>query len=388
MHDPIVSSFFLIFTGAAVLGTLALYARQSLLLAYILLGILLGPSVLGLIPNLELLEQISHIGITFLLFLLGLDLQPRELLHLLRKTTTVTLASSALFAALGVAAGQLSGFNLTESLLIGAAAMFSSTIIGIKLLPTTVLHHQHAGEIMTSVLLLQDLIAILVLLLLQGHAGGQGMGMDIALLGVFLIGLVVAAFAIEAYVLNRLLMRFDRIREYIFLLAIGWCLGIAELSAWLGLSTEVGAFIAGISLAASPIAPYIADSLRPLRDFFLVVFFFSLGGAFELGLLADVLLPAALFAVALLLIKPWVFRGLLTRVGEKPGLSLEMGVRLGQISEFSLLIAVLATTTGVIGERASYFIQAATILTFVLSSWYIVRTYPTPIAVSDALRRD
>ncbi|MCP5352880.1 MAG: cation:proton antiporter [Chromatiales bacterium] len=388
MHDPIVSSFFLIFTGAAVLGTLALYARQSLLLAYILLGILLGPSVLGLIPNLELLEQISHIGITFLLFLLGLDLQPRELLHLLRKTTMVTLASSALFAAVGYVAGQLTGFTPLESLLIGAAAMFSSTIIGIKLLPTTVLHHQHAGEIMTSVLLLQDLIAILVLLLLQGHAGGEGVGTDIALLGIFLVAVVVAAFVIEAYVLRRLLTRFDRIREYVFLLAIGWCLGIAELSAWLGLSTEVGAFIAGVSLAASPIAPYIADSLRPLRDFFLVVFFFSLGGAFDLGMLADVLLPAALFAAALLLIKPWVFRGLLTRLGEKPALSLEMGVRLGQISEFSLLIAVLAATTGVIGARASYFIQASTILTFMLSSWYIVRTYPTPIAVSDALRRD
>lgn len=388
MHDPIVSSFFLIFTGAAVLGTLALYARQSLLLAYILLGILLGPSVLGLIPNLELLEQISHIGITFLLFLLGLDLQPRELLHLLRKTTMVTLASSALFAAVGYVAGQLTGFTPLESLLIGAAAMFSSTIIGIKLLPTTVLHHQHAGEIMTSVLLLQDLIAILVLLLLQGHAGGEGVGTDIALLGIFLVAVVVAAFVIEAYVLRRLLTRFDRIREYVFLLAIGWCLGIAELSAWLGLSTEVGAFIAGVSLAASPIAPYIADSLRPLRDFFLVVFFFSLGGAFDLGMLADVLLPAALFAAALLLIKPWVFRGLLTRLGEKPALSLEMGVRLGQISEFSLLIAVLAAATGVIGERASFFIQAATILTFVLSSWYIVRIYPTPIAVTDALRRD
>ncbi|MCB1737015.1 MAG: cation:proton antiporter [Gammaproteobacteria bacterium] len=388
MHDPIVFSFFLIFTGAAVLGTVALYARQSLLLAYIAVGVLFGPSVLGLIPNLELIEQISHIGITFLLFLLGLDLQPRELIHLLRKTTMITLASATVFALIGFTAGLLAGFNTQEALLIGAAAMFSSTIIGIKLLPTTVLHHQHAGEIMTSVLLLQDLIAILVLLLLQGHQGGEGVLLDIALLGLFLILLVIAAFLVEAWLLNRLLARFDRIREYIFLLTIGWCLGLAELSAWLGLSTEIGAFIAGISLAASPISQYIADSLRPLRDFFLVVFFFSLGGALELNMLASVVLPAALFALALLAVKPWVFRWLLTTAGETPHLSLEMGVRLGQISEFSLLIAVLAAATGFIGERASYFIQAATILTFVVSSWYIVRTYPTPIAVSDALRRD
>ena len=241
---------------------------------------------------------------------------------------------------------------------------------------------------MTSVLLLQDLIAILVLLLLQGHQGGEGVLTDIALLGVYLILLVIAAFLVEAWLLNRLFARFDRIREYIFLLTIGWCLGLAELSAGIGLSSEIGAFIAGISLAASPIAQYIADSLRPLRDFFLVVFFFSLGGALELGMLGSVMLPAALFALVLLAIKPWVFRRLLAAAGEKPSLSMEMGVRLGQISEFSLLIAVLAASTGFIGERASYFIQASTILTFMVSSWYIVRTYPTPIAVIDALRRD
>lgn len=389
-HDSILFSIFLIFTGAAVLATVALYARQSLIVAYIALGMILGVPGLNLIDDLELMSGLAHIGIIFLLFLLGLDLQPRELLHMLRKTTVITLVSSLIFAAIGFGVAALFDFSMKESLLIGAATMFSSTIIGIKLLPTTVLHHQHAGEVMTSVLLAQDLIAILVLLLLEGSRSSEaGAGLeDLLLLAVVLVGIIVMAFLIQATVLNWLLSRFDRIREYIFLIAIGWCLGLAELASGLGLSGEMGAFIAGVSLAASPIAPYIAESLRPLRDFFLVIFFFALGAGFDLTMLTTVLLPASLLAVLILLIKPRVFEFLFRKVGERADLSLEMGYRLGQISEFSLLIAVLATQTRFIGQQASYLIQLATLITFIFSSWYIVRRFPTPIATTDELRRD
>ncbi len=387
-NEQIVFSVFLIFTGAAVLATVALYARQSLLVAYIALGMILGPAGFSLIKDVSLISQIAHFGIIFLLFLLGLDLQPKELLNMLRKTTVVTVTSSLLFAAIGISAGLLIGFNLREAILIGAATMFSSTIIGIKLLPTTVLHHQHAGEVMTSVLLLQDLIAIMVLLMLEGYQSAETVFIDTLILIFSLIGITVLAFIIQAKVLNHLLTRFDRIREYIFLVAIGWCLGLAELTSWLGLSAEIGAFIAGISLATSPIATYIAESLRPLRDFFLVIFFFAVGAAFNLDMLSSVVLPAAALAAIYLFLKPQVFKWLLTRLDEPAELSLEMGYRLGQVSEFSLLIAVLALQTGFIGERASYFIQAMTLFTFMASSWYIVRRFPTPIATSDKLRRD
>lgn len=387
-HDSILFSVFLIFTGAALLATVALYARQSLIIAYIALGMILGAPGLNLIEDLELMSGLAHIGIIFLLFLLGLDLQPRELLHMLRKTTVVTLVSSLVFAAIGFGVAYLFGFSIKESLLVGAATMFSSTIIGIKLLPTTVLHHQHAGEVMTSVLLLQDLLAILVLLLLEGSRGGETMITDLLILAVVLVGLIVMAFWVQATVLNWLLSRFDRIREYIFLLAIGWCLGLAELASVLSLSAEMGAFIAGVSLAASPIAPFIAESLRPLRDFFLVIFFFALGAGFDLNMLSTIVLPAALLATLVLVIKPRVFEFLFKKVGERDDLSLEMGFRLGQISEFSLLIAVLATQTQFIGPQASYLIQVSTLITFIFSSWYIVRRFPTPIATSDRLRRD
>ena len=163
---------------------------------------------------------------------------------------------------------------------------------------------------------------------------------------------------------------------------------MAELSEALGLSPEIGAFIAGIAVATEPISRFIAESLKPLRDFFLVVFFFSLGASFDLSAMEAVLLPASVLATISLLLKPLVFEKLWQYEGESLDRSREVGARLGQISEFSLLIAVLATESAVISMQASYLIQLATLMTFIVSSYYIVLRYPTPIAVSDRLRRD
>ncbi len=388
MGQSIVFSVFLIFTGAAVLATLALYARQSMLVAYILLGMIIGPSALGLVNDVQLLQDLSHVGIVFLLFLLGLNLHPQNLWHMFRNATLVTLLSSALFAGLGAAIALLFAYNLVEAAVIGAALMFSSTIIGLKLLPSTVLHHQHTGEIIISVLLLQDLIAIIILLILHGLGGDHPGWQGIVPLALTLPAFMLFAFAFSRYVLTRLLARFDTIQEYIFLLAIGWCLGMAELANSVGLSAEIGAFIAGIAVATEPISRFIAESLKPLRDFFLIVFFFSLGAAFDLSAMGAVWMPALVLAAIALLFKPWVFKRLWIYEGEAPAQAGEIGVRLGQISEFSLLIAVLATESAIIGMQASYLIQLATLITFIASSYYIVLRYPTPIAVSDRLRRD
>ncbi|MGB5200320.1 MAG: cation:proton antiporter [Sedimenticolaceae bacterium] len=387
-HDPIVFTIFLVFTGAAIFATVALFARQSLLVAYILLGALLGPSALGLVSDPELIRSISEFGIMFLLFLLGLNLQPQELIRMVTKTTQVTLLSSLIFFAVGFGVSLVFGFRWQEALLVGGAATFSSTIVGLKLLPTTMLHHQRTGEVIISILLLQDLLAIVLLLVVQGSAHGGMEIADVAKLLVSLPALIGFAWMVERHVLIRLIRKFDKIQEYIFLMAIGWCLGMAELAMLLGLSAEIGAFIAGVVLASSPISMFIAESLKPLRDFFLVLFFFSLGAGFDVGVIGKVILPAAILALALMLLKPPVFRWLLLRTGESEKRSHEVGYRLGQMSEFSLLLAVLAVESQVIGAEASYLIQLSTLLTFLVSSYLVVLRFPTPIAVSDALRRD
>lgn len=387
-EDPVVFTIFLIFTGAALLATVVLYARQALLSSYILLGIFLGPWGVGLVPDPDIVKAVAHIGIIFLLFLIGLDLPVQKFYHLVRKTTIVTGVSSLLFLAVGVALGSQFGFSMIESLVIGFTLMFSSTIIGLKLLPTTVLHHKRTGEVMISILLLQDVIAIAVLLFLEGMRRGEMPLFEIGSLILTLPMMFVFAYLVERYVLSVLIRRFDRIQEYIFLLAIGWCLGMAELAAVFGLSHEIGAFIAGVSLATGTISQFIAERLKPVRDFFLVLFFFSIGASLNLVVLQEVILLAMLIALVMLVMKPVAFKWLLKKSGESTGRSMEVGFRLGQMSEFSLLIAVLALEIGVIGAEVSYMIQASTVMTFLVSSYWVVLRFPTPVAVSDRLRKD
>ncbi len=386
--ESILYAIFLIFTGAAIVATAALYARQSLLVAYIVVGLLAGPHVSGLISDPALITDIANVGIIFLLFLLGLNLEPDDLKNLLREATVVTLLSSALFALSGFLIASLFGFGAIDSIVIAATMMFSSTIVGLKLLPTSALHHQRMGEIIVSILLLQDMIAVIVLLLLQGFGTDGSAVTEIARVLLLLPLVSAAAYFTSKHVLSRLFLTFDQISEYIFLLTLGWCLGIAELAHAIGLSHEIGAFIAGVSLAANPIARFIAESLKPLRDFFLIMFFFGLGAGFDIFRVSDVILPAAALAIGAIVLKPFVFKRLLQREKEKKKLAGEIGVRLGQISEFSLLVAVAATSTGIITEAASMTIQTATILTFVMSSYWIVMHYPTPIATDEKLRRD
>ncbi|MEM7360960.1 MAG: cation:proton antiporter [Pseudomonadota bacterium] len=381
-------SLFLIFVGAAVFATLALLARQSLIIGYIVLGIVLGPWGLKWVNDTELIQDISNVGIIFLLFLLGLNLSPRKLLELLRQTTIVTVLTSAVFATVGWAIATLAGFDTRNAVIVGVACMFSSTIIGLKLLPTTVLHHRHTGEVIISVLLLQDLIAIVVLLAFQAVSSESNTLVELAKLVVLLPALIGVAWLLEKYLLTKLFFKFDRIQEYVFLLALAWCIGIAQLAHSIGFSYETGAFIAGITVATSPIALFIAESLKPLRDFFLVLFFFALGAGLNTSVLGSIWVPAVALGIVMLLVKPVVFRYALRGVSETNKLGWETGFRLGQMSEFSLLIMFVALQSALVEPTTVYFVQLATLVTFIGSSYSIVLRYPTPVAVSDRLRRD
>lgn len=390
--DPssVTFAFFLIFSGAAVLASIALYTRQPLIIAYIALGALMGPYGLAWVTDLQQLSDIGHIGIIFLLFLLGLDMQPQALFVTLRKSTLVGLTSSGIFFVCAWCLAYVFDFSGIEATIVAIAMIFSSTIIGIKLLPTTVLHHRHIGEMMVGLLLLQDLLAIIVLVLILASSPSAHDQTAWRLVQVVfaLPALGVIAWAFVRYVLLKLIQRFDRFHEYIFLLAIGWCLGVAEAAQAFGLSAEIGAFVAGVSIATSPISQYIAVNLKPLRDFFLILFFFAVGARFNLSMLPQVWLPAVSMALLVVAMKPVVYRFLLKGVSEKRSLAWDLGFRLGQASEFSLLIAYIAFDAGLISIRGSLTIQAATIISLLVSSYIVVLNYATPIAISDRLRRD
>ena len=388
MEAGIIESFFVIFTGAAALAAAALYTRQPLIVAYIVIGCAFGPHGIALVPDASMLAEIGEIGIIFLLFLVGLDLPPSKLKDMLGESVVTALASSAVFAVIGFAIVTLFGYTLMEAVVAGIACMFSSTILGIKLLPTTVLHHRHIGEIVISLLLIQDLIAVVALLVLAGFdSDGGGALMTTLTVAVALPVVVGVAFAGVRFVVVPLLTRFDVFSEFTFLLTIGWCLGIAYLSHALYLSWEIGAFVAGVSLANSPIAQYITENLRPLRDFFLVLFFFSVGAAIDPVVILHVWLPTLLLALVLVAVKPPVFRALLRWQQESSGVATEVAYRLGQTSEFSLLLVFVAGTA-LLSTEAAHIVQGATVLTLLLSTYLVIFRYPSPIAVSAELRRD
>jgi Kef-type K+ transport system membrane component KefB len=288
---------------------------------------------------------------------------------------------------LGLVTALALGYPIIDSLIIGVALMFSSTIVSLKLIPTTQLHHHHVGEVMISVLLLQDVIAI-VLILLVTEGGMDNIAVSVALLFLKLIVLCLLSFVIVKLVITKLFIKFDVIKEHTFILALGWGLFVAGAAKLLGLSFEMGAFIAGVSLATVPNALVIAEEFKPLRDFFLILFFFSIGAKFDLVISQQLIIPGLIITALLMVAKPLVFNWGFKAIGEKPNNSAELGIRLGQASEFSLLIAFSAMASGLIEERSSYLIQLIVVLTFVASTYWVVNVYPTPISYKSGQRKD
>jgi len=386
-YQNIIFEFVLIFAGAAIFSTIFLYLKQPVILAYIAFGFIAGPLSLGLIERPEHIEKLSHIGVILLLYLLGMNLKPDRLYQLFSKTAIVTLLTSAVFLVAVTLTAIAFGFEVIESIIIGAALMFSSTIVSLKLIPTTALHHRHTGEMMISVLLMQDIIAIILIVILTGGQS-ENVGLTVVYLFIKLILLAVVAFGIVKYVVNNLFSRFDTIQEYTFLLALGWGLLGAGVAEMIGLSYEMGAFIAGVAFASSPISLVIAEHLKPLRDFFLILFFFSIGAQFDFLVTQDVLLAGFVIALLIMIVKPLTFKKGFQLIGEDKDFSAELGSRLGQGSEFSLLVAYSALAGGWIDSHASYLIQMVVIMTFVMSTYWVVYRYRTPISSTEKNRMD
>lgn len=387
--NNILFELVLIYAGAALLATIFIFIKQPVILSYIVLGILIGPYSpfqTTLISDPEHIEQIGHFGVILLLFLVGLNLHPNKLYMLFRKTSLLTISTCFIFAVAIALVARLF-LPLQDAIIVGAALMFSSTVIGLKLIPTTALHNRHIGEMMISVLLFQDIIAISIMLIFINEPGSI-MLKTFPILILKGVVLSVAAFVIVKYILLRLFKKFDTIQEYIFLLSIGWCLGMAKAAQSLGLSYEIGAFIAGVTIAISPISLIISERLKSLREFFIILFFFAIGAQFDVLKTGEIMFPAVVITILIILFKPYIFTRAFNIVKEKENISKELAWRMGQASEFSLLIAYIAYENQAILEKTSYLIQMTVMLTFIISTYIIVSSYHTPISVDKKFRRD
>jgi glutathione-regulated potassium-efflux system ancillary protein KefC len=376
----------LVIMVSAALAWAALALRQPIILAYILAGVLLGPSGLRLITSIEFIGHVSDIGITLLLFLAGISLHPRQLLKLFGSTALLTVGTCAIFTVTAALALLAAGLTPLEAIVAGAAMMFSSTILVIKLMPTTTLHQQHMGAMGISILIIQDLIAVFLISLIKGT---ESMSVAGTLFGILKgIGLVGAALFAERYLFRYAIHKISRYEELLNLAVLAWCLSISLGADAIGLNHETGAFIAGIALANNPISRHLAENLKFFRDFFLVLFFFTLGAGLDFSIIGNLAMPALLIAALMLLVKPLVFRKALMMAGETPKFSRDLGLRLGQNSEFSFIIAVIAAEDGILGLDASQLVQLTGIVTIAVSSYIQVTRLPSPLGLSKELKVD
>ncbi len=384
--NGIFTEIAVVVAAAALLSWLALIARQPVIVAYVAAGAILGPNALRVVHGVEFIDEVSHIGVSLLLFLAGVVLHPRRLLSLLRETLVVTLVSSGLFA---LAAGLFClawGFTPMESLIGGLAMMFSSTILVVKLMPTTTLHQKHMGSLSIAVLIAQDFAAVAILLLVTGGSRpGAPSTVLIPLLGAAFIAAVIL---LERYVVRRMMVMVERFQEILLLVALGFCFASAMAAEAIGLSHEVGAFVAGIALARSPLSFFVSDGLRFFRDFFLVLFFFALGARIDFVAARAVALPALLLAVLVIVVKPLVFAALFRASGEERGFSRQIGLRLGQASEFTLIVEIFAESADLVSAAASQMVQITALITMVVSSYLTVNLFPTPLSTNRQLKQD
>ncbi len=394
--DKLLIAISAVVVGSSLLAWLACQGRQPVILGYFLCGLLLGPVGMQLFPAVSApevapvvgtLSEISRLGVMLLLFLAGLVLHVNRLRIFFRMAMVVTIAKCLLMWAVMFAFLTAWKFPLRDSLIASMALMFSSTILVVKLLPTTTLHQKRMGSICIAVLIAEDLLAVIALLFM-GSSPQAGLYELLFGLPLRLVVLVSVAFVGEQVVLRWMMRRADTYNEVLVMLCLGWCAGIALLAQRLDVPYEIGAFVAGVSIARGKIALLFSEQLKPLRDFFLMFFFFVLGAGFDFSQLRSIWLPALLATVAIVGMRPYLLAWLFQRMGESQDFARETGFRLGQASEFALIIAVVATQGNHLSREMASLVKLATVLSMLISSYLVVLQYPTPIGVQPGLQRD
>jgi len=342
--------------------------RQPMILGYILTGILVGPAALNII-HAGTFDTFGSIGIALLLFIIGLGMN----VSVIRKLgSTVFLATGVELlsvGAVGFVAGSLLGFSRTEAFIAGLCLFFSSTIIIIKILSDKKEQNRLHGQIAIGIVLLDDIVATLALLFV---AAGKTSDVGLSKLGLLALqGALLAAFLIlmSRVFLPRITRFMAASQEMLFLFAIGWGFGVASLFQVAGFSIEIGALFAGVSLAGLPYAQEIEARLKPLRDFFVVLFFIVLGKSLTLSGLSAALVPAAVLSAVVILLKPVSIIATLGSLGYSKRASFMAGINLSQISEFSIVLAVLAVHTGFVSNEFGTIITLVAIITIACSSY-------------------
>ncbi len=373
MDTSIFTEISLILVIAALVAGVMQWFKQPLIIGHIITGIIVSPALFNLVKDARIADLFSHIGVALLLFIIGLGLNPRVIKEV-GKVALVTGVGQILFTAIfGFGLAHLFGFASIPALYIAIALTFSSTIIVLKLLSDKKEVHRLYGKIATGLLLVQDVVAVLILVFvssLSTHSSSVAAVVETLAKG----GLVVALlWAVSVYLLPKFTERFAHSQEYLFLFSIGWGFGIASLFAGLGFSIEIGALAAGVALATSKYAYEISSRMRPLRDFFIILFFIVLGSNMHLSsFLGKDILIAIAFSLFVLLAKPLVMLALMGRLGYRKKTSFKAGLTVAQISEFSLILILLGYQIGQLTPEVVSILTLVALITIAASTYMML----------------
>jgi Kef-type K+ transport system membrane component KefB len=379
MHGPF-GEFALLLLVAALAGAVFVRLRQPVLIGYIVVGIAAGPAGFGLVRAHDQLELLAQIGVTVLLFAVGLKLD----LHHVRHIGPVALATGlgqlaftigfGFFIVLGLGKGTL------EAVYIAVALTFSSTIIIVKLLSDKRELDSLHGRIAVGFLIVQDLavvVAMMVMSALRGAGDGESALLDVALsLGWRLVSAAVLLYLLMRWVLPAVVSTMARSQELLLVFALAWGVALAALGEYAGFSKEAGAFLAGFSLASTPYREAMNARLTGIRDFLLLFFFIDLGAKLDFSTLGAEVGPAVVLSLFVLIGNPLIVMAIMGWMGYRKRTGFLAGLTVAQISEFSIVFVAMGITLGHVGVQALGLTTLVGIATITVSTYMILYSQP------------
>lgn len=380
--DKLFLDITLLFTLASVLTLLFRLIKQPPILAFILTGILVGPLGLANIESKDILHTLSQLGITLLLFMIGLELKVKEL-RSVGKVSLITGIGQIVFTSIVgfIITYFLLGFDTITSLYISIALTFSSTIIVVKLLSDRKDINSLYGKISVGFLLVQDFFAIIALVLIGFLQKTTGTDTSIALEILFLIlkgaVLIGVIFIASKWILPRIVKFVAKSQETLLLFTLAWAFALSAFvsSDLIGFSIEIGGFLAGLSLANSIESIQISSKVRSLRDFFIIIFFVLLGMNLSFNNIGDILGVSIILSLFVFIGNPIIVMIILGLMGYKKRTSFQAGLTVAQISEFSLILIYSGVRIGHINESVNSLVTMVGIITFILSTYAILYSH-------------
>ncbi len=377
--ENIILELSVILVSTALFCILAEYAKQPLIVAYILAGLIIGPYGFSLIKDQQFFYAISQIGVILLLYLIGLELKPNRLKKTLKNSYLIAIGSCLSILPFGFLIGFMTNLSFIESLYLGIALSFSSTIVVLRIMHENTNVSETVYNTCVGILLIQDLLAVVSLILINSNSNIMNLSGLYSLIKILINAclLVSGTFILEKFLLSKVLKTMVKRKDLIFLTGLAWCFLLAEAGEMLHLSREIGAFIAGISLTALPenkLKIFVYKS-ETIRDFFMILFFFILGAQLNLSIINDYIDVILFSLVVILAIKPLIYTFFSKLRNHNFKTSKEIGLRLGQISEFSIIILTVALSFNQISLSFAMAVKTSMFISIILSN-YIVRLIP------------